>query len=163
MNSATAVAETIGESNLVNHARRELERAGMYDDDADYGKGVVAGVVLDLVRTLSRSDADSGAGVMLVLSIFERVARFKTLSPLTADPEEWMNVTEYGCPEGVAGIWQSRRTPSAFSNDGGKTYYDLDVKAINKPTLAIPTKPVERKTGTTPLVGTEHLREGNML
>ena len=41
---------------------------------------------------------------------------------LTDDPDEWQyhDETVWGAK---GGIWQNRRDPSAFSTDGGKTYY----------------------------------------
>jgi hypothetical protein len=48
---------------------------------------------------------------------------FKCLTPLTDAPDEWIDQS------GSAGgkpILQSARQSSCFSEDGGKTYYDLD-------------------------------------
>lgn len=109
------------ESNLVAHAKRELELAGMYDADADYD-GLLAPHILDLIR-LFASEGHSGGSAAVTLGVFERLARYKTLSPLTDDPEEWMQV-EMGDKE----CWQSRRQSSCFSSDSGKTYYDIDEK-----------------------------------
>jgi hypothetical protein len=47
---------------------------------------------------------------------------FKTLSPLTDDPREWIDQSEVS---GGEPLWQNRRDPSAFSKDGGKTWYFL--------------------------------------
>jgi hypothetical protein len=113
--------------NLATHAENEMRLAGLYDDDADYGSGAIAGEVMKLVKALE-SGGHSGGSHGMTLAIFDKVARFQTLSPLTDSPDEWMDVGEYGKPEGSLGIWQSRRNPACFSNDGGKTYYDLDEK-----------------------------------
>lgn len=109
------------ESNLVSHAKRELELAGMYDADADYG-GALAPHILDLIK-LFASEGHSGGSAAVTIGVFERLARFKTLSPLTDDLEEWMQVEMGDKP-----CWQSRRQSSCFSMDGGKTYYDIDEK-----------------------------------
>lgn len=101
---------------LVDHAMREMKRAGLYDKGADYD-GMIPASVLALVSVLA-SQGHSGGSHGLVMDVFNRVANFKMLSPLTSDPEEWMEV--------ATGLWQSVRCPSAFSIDGGKTSYDLD-------------------------------------
>lgn len=108
---------------LVAHAEAELRRAGLYDKDSDYG-GMIAEAVMKLIRPFAE-EGHSGASAMLTLEVFNRVARYKTLGPLTNDPAEWGDVSNYCGPEGK-GVWQSRRDPSCFSNDGGKTYYSLD-------------------------------------
>ena len=107
-------------SNLLAFAKDEMQRAGLYDADADYG-GEIAKSVERLVETFA-ADEHSGGSAHLTLSIFERVVRFQPLTPITSDPSEWMNVSDVsGTP-----MWQNRRQPSAFSTDGGATWYDLD-------------------------------------
>jgi len=109
-------------SNLVDHARRELELAGMFDYD---GKGdtfdaynkMMAEAVLALVEVFAEQ-GHSGMSAGMVLGMFTEVANYRPLSPLTADPAEWQDVD--------FGMWQNRRRPDAFSKDGGQTYYLLD-------------------------------------
>lgn len=108
---------TATDSNLVRHAERELRLAGMYDEDADYGPGAIADHVLDIVR-LFASGGHSGGSAAMTLDIIGRLLAFKTLTPLTSDPEDWMEVGD--------GMWQSKRRPDAFSTDGGQTWYCLD-------------------------------------
>lgn len=103
-------------SNLMRHAEFEMRKAGLYDKDADYG-GAIPEAVLALVKVLSEQ-GHSGGSHSLVMAIFNKVANFKTLSPITSDPDEWMEVSH--------DAWQNTRCPSVFSIDGGKTWYDLD-------------------------------------
>lgn len=102
-------------SNLVAHARRELETAGFFDDDSDYG-GMIGDAVVELVEVFAKQ-GHSGMSASIVLQLFEQVADFKALTPLTTDPDEW--VEAYGNSR------QNRRQPEAFSEDGGKTYHLL--------------------------------------
>lgn len=107
-------------SNLVKYAEDEMRRAGLYDADADYG-GAVPQAVLALVKAHAEQ-GHSGGSHAIVLSIFNRVIQYQPLTPLTSDPEEWTDVSAYsGRP-----LWQSKRSPSAFSEDGGKTWHDLN-------------------------------------
>lgn len=102
-------------SNLVDHARRELELAGLFDEDADYD-GDLGPAVLGVVEKFSEY-GHSGMSAAISVSILEKLLRFETLTPLTDDPSEWMDVS--------TNTWQSRRRSEAFSHDGGKTYYLL--------------------------------------
>jgi hypothetical protein len=105
---------------LIKHAKRELELAGLFDKDSDYD-GEIGKAVMQLIRVFSKQ-GHSGFSAGMTLSIFNKVASYKTLTPITGNPEEWMNVSE------VSGepMWQSTRCPSVFSKDGLKTWYDLD-------------------------------------
>jgi hypothetical protein len=113
--------------NLVAHAREELQRAGLFDKDSDYG-GMLGEAVLELVQKFAEQ-GHSGFSAQMTLHIFNKVARFQTLTPISSDPTEWMEVTQYFNGKGV---WQNRRNPAVFSEDGGKTWYDLDERERNK-------------------------------
>lgn len=112
------------DSNLLRHARTEMSKAGLYDEDSDYG-GMLGQAVEDLVRVF-QAQGHSGLSAHIVMDLFKNVASFKTLTPLTDDPDEWMQVSPDMMPDGDPTVWQSRRRPDAFSNDGGKSYYLLD-------------------------------------
>lgn len=101
---------------LVTHAKEELNRAGLFDKDSDYD-GMLGGAVLELVETFAKQ-GHSGYSAMLVLDIFDKVAKFQPLTPITNDPKEWMGVT--------GELWQSKRNPSLFSRDKGETWYDVN-------------------------------------
>ena len=47
----------------------------------------------------------------------------KTLTPLTADPDEW-----YSYDKDQPTKYQSKRCSSCFSDDDLKTYYDINAK-----------------------------------
>ncbi len=105
---------------LVEHAEFELRRAGLFDKDSDYG-GAIGPVVMKLIEAMS-AEGHSGGSAALTLAAFDRVVRFKTLTPITSSPDEWMDRSSMsGEP-----LWQSKRQSSCFSKDGGKTYYDID-------------------------------------
>jgi len=105
---------------LVDHARRELELAGLFDSNSDYG-GMLGNAIMKMVE-LFAEEGHSGASAAMTIAVLEKLLRFKPLTPLTNDPDEWMCVSEMMGHE----TWQSRRNSEAFSNDGGVTYYLLD-------------------------------------
>ncbi len=108
---------------LVEHAKRELQLAEMFYKDADYS-GEVAHSVMELIEVFAKQ-GHSGMSAALTLELFAVLARFNPLTPLNSNPDDWFDITEMsGSPK-----WQSKRKPSAFSRDGGKTWYDLDERA----------------------------------
>lgn len=99
-------------SNLAGHAWDELDRAGLFAEDGDYG-GMTGRAVMELVEVFAEQ-GHSGMSASIVIDLLRKVLAFEPLSPLTDDPAEWMEFTD--------GLWQSRRQGQAFSKDGGKTY-----------------------------------------
>ncbi len=97
---------------LVDHARRELQLCGQFDEDPSYAQSIVAAVAV------FASHGHSGGSAAAAVYQLTTLLSYGTLSPLTSAPEEWMEVG--------SDTWQSRRNPQAFSQDGGKTYYLLD-------------------------------------
>lgn len=93
---------------LSAHAKRELELIGEEPD-------VIVGYlkVIDAFVGMSHS----GGSAMVAIPVINDLLQFKNLSPLTDNPDEWMDVDN--------GMWQNRRNAEAFSTDGGKTYYLL--------------------------------------
>jgi hypothetical protein len=105
---------------MVEYAESELRRAGMFDEDADYG-GELGSCILETIKTFSKY-GHSGGSAMISVEILNRLLRWRPLTPITSDPEEWTDRTEMsGRP-----MWQSKRRPDAFSEDGGQTWYYLD-------------------------------------
>lgn len=102
---------------LVEYAKDELTRAGVMDKDSDYD-GMLGTAVLELVEKFAEQ-GHSGMSAHLVTEMFNKVARYQPLTPITSDPKEW-NEVEKGK------TWQSRRNPVVFSKDAGQTWYSLD-------------------------------------
>lgn len=107
-------------SPLVAHAQYELDRAGMYDADADYGPGAIATQVLALVELFAGQE-HSGMSAAYTLGLLEKLLRFQPLTPLTNNPDEWVDQSDISDTP----LWQNRRSSSVFSHDGGQTWYDL--------------------------------------
>lgn len=101
------------ESNLVRHARKELNLIG--EEDA-----MVAGY-LAMINIFSKM-GHSGGSASVFIPVLNALLRFQNLSPLTDDPDEWMQINP--SDEEIV-CYQSRRNPEAFSEDGGKSYYLL--------------------------------------
>jgi hypothetical protein len=100
------------DGNLVAHAKRELALIGEDQDVIDW--------YVTVIRAFA-SYGHSGGSAMVTIPVLNELLQFRNLSPLTADPAEWIDHT------GISGtpMWQNRRCSEAFSEDGGKTYYLL--------------------------------------
>lgn len=103
---------------LVEYAKNELQIAGLLDKDSDY-EGRLGESVLELIEVFAKQGHSGGSREMMI-GIFTKLAMFHPLTPITSNPDEWMKVSETGP------MWQSKRKPTTFSKDGGKTWYDLD-------------------------------------
>ena len=114
-------------SNLLEHAKKELELAG-YDIDSpdkeeietdeDYANACAKNAY-KMLEVFSEG-GHSGFSAKCTLQLFNRLAEFKCLAPLTNNPDEWMKLDPHDTS------WQSIRQPSCFSDDELKTYYDID-------------------------------------
>lgn len=112
-------------SELFNHAKRELELAGLLDKDSDYG-GALGKAVLDLVKVFSKQ-GHSGFSAEVTLDLFNLVARYKPLTAIGQSADEWIDVSdECGEP-----MWQNKRRGTTFSRNAGKTWYDIDDPKLN--------------------------------
>lgn len=111
-------------SNLYQHAKRELTYAGLLSKDSDYN-GMLGEAALDLIEVFARQ-GHSGCSAGITIQLFKELASFKNLTPITNNPDEWMDVA--AAYNGKEAVWQNKRCSSLFSNNGGKTYYDIDDK-----------------------------------
>ena len=107
-------------TNLTQYAKEELERAGLFDRDSDYG-GLLGNSALEIVETFTKQ-GHSGHSAEVVTQLVSKLLRYEPLTPLTYAEDEWTDVSkETGHP-----LWQNKRRLSVFSKDGGKTHYDLN-------------------------------------
>lgn len=122
-------------SNLVDHAKRELALA---ENDEDFNNSIIRAV------EAFSSYGHSGGSASIGISMLNDLLRYKNLTPLTNDPDEWNHVSEevWGVK---GGVWQSNRNPEAFSNDGGKTYYILSDRDNVGKGVDLPTYTSEEK------------------
>lgn len=125
-------------SNLVKHAKKELELAGLFDKDSDYD-GMLGDAVLELVKVFSKQ-GHSGFSAHLTLDLFNKVAQYKPLTEIGTTEDEWQNVSDKAGQE----MWQNRRRGTTFSRDGGKTWYDIDDESLNNGDVWQRDEPKER-------------------
>lgn len=62
---------------LLDHANKELQRVGLFDEDADYD-GMLGDAVMELI-TVFANQGHSGMSAEMTIQLFEKLARFSDL------------------------------------------------------------------------------------
>ena len=106
-------------SNLVDYAKDELKRIGMIDSGEPYNDWATK-AILDLIELVA-SQNHSGFTAPYVINAFNRLARFKPLSPLTGVDDEWKDIGD--------GRFQNKRYSAVFKDKDG-TAYNIEGKVF---------------------------------
>ncbi len=109
-------------SNLVDHARTELEAAGLLSKESDYD-GMIGEAVLELMEVFAKQ-GHSGMSASITANAFDKVSRFLPLVPLTGADDEWNEVGE--------GHFQNRRCSHVFKDAAGAAY-DSEGRIFREP------------------------------
>lgn len=101
---------------LVEHAKRELELCGQSAEDPAYAASIVAAIAA------FTSYGHSGYSASMAIEQLHTLLRYRTLSPLTNNADEWEDRSKIsGTP-----LWQNKRDPAAMSEDAGLTWTFVD-------------------------------------
>lgn len=118
-------------SKLLERAKEELKYAGMNiseegcnpknpKDPMDGYVNACAQNAMELLKVFVKA-GHSGMSAEVTLNIFNKLARQENLTPLTNNPDEWIN-----CGDRFNNSYQSKRNSSCFSDDGLKTYHNIN-------------------------------------
>ena len=97
----------------------DLTERNEINSDDDYSQSI-GKAAYDVCKLFCEQD-HSGMSAGLTINLITRLLKGDTLTPLTNDPSEWRH-EEWD----EEGHYQSKRKFSCFSDDGLKTYYDID-------------------------------------
>ena len=114
-------------SNLIDHAKVEFRAAGWTDENGKFNDEMqedICNHVLKLIEVFSE-EGHSGSTAPYAIGLFERLAMFKPISPLTGEDWEWHEVSEYMGHK----CWQNKRRSSIFKDENGECY-DNDGKVF---------------------------------
>lgn len=96
-------------------AEQELKLAGYDINDPEDGPNRwLAEGTLELLKVFSEQ-GHSGMSAPYAVALFEKLASWKPLSPLTGEPDEWNDVGE--------STWQNRRNSVVFKGEDGQAYW----------------------------------------
>lgn len=115
----------IADSNLYQHALRELEAAGYKADDTEDGPNKwMREAVLELLTVFAKQ-GHSGSSAPYCISIFKTLAMFEPLTPLQGTDDEWF--------EFIDGEFQNKRCSHVFKKGKDGVAYDIDGKIFREP------------------------------
>ena len=105
---------------LIDHAKTELEIAGLFDKEGDFYEGMTGNAVMELIELFSKQ-GHSGMSAPIVADIFKKLANYEPLGPITGKDEEWSDVRDLGNGK----PWYQNKRCSALFKDGkdGRPYY----------------------------------------
>ena len=104
-----------------SHAKKEFHLAGWTDENGKFKcdmQEMLCKQVLELLDLFS-THGHSGGSYGYALNLFDKLARFKLITPLTGKDIEWCE------PHDHNGTVQNNRLSSVFRDSNGKTY-DID-------------------------------------
>ena len=111
---------------LIEHAKHEFKVAGWVDENGQFNDEMqhfMCDQVLELL-TIFSEHGHSGSSAPYAISLFSKLARFKPITPLTGEDDEW-NELDYG----VEPKWQNKRASHVFKDASGRAY-DINGKVF---------------------------------
>lgn len=126
-------------SNLVDYARSELEAIGAFTEDGDFYGGMTGNAVMELIEVFA-AQGHSGMSAGLVRGLFNKLAAYEPLRPLTGDESEWNEVGE--------GLFQNKRCFHVFKENNEA--YDIEGRIFREPNGACFTSKDSRVLVTFP-------------
>jgi hypothetical protein len=105
---------------LIEHAKTELQIAGLFDETGDFYEGMTGKAVMELIEVFSKQ-GHSGMSAPIVADLFKKLANYEPLGPITGKDEEWGEVV---LSKNDPPLYQNKRC-SALFKDGkdGKPHY----------------------------------------
>lgn len=102
-------------SDMLKWAEQELKLAGYDVNDPEDGPNRwLAEGTLELLKVFAEQ-GHSGSSAPYAVALFEKLAMWKPIAPLTGDDDEWM--------EAGTGVWQNRRNSGVFKGEDGQAYW----------------------------------------
>jgi len=104
-------------SNMLKWATNELRLAGYDVNDPEDGPNRwLAQGTLELLKVFAEQ-GHSGSSAPYAVALFEKLAMWKPIAPLTGEDDEWHG-DDFG-----SGVKQNLRNSSVFKNEDGQAYW----------------------------------------
>lgn len=113
-------------SNLVTHAHNEFKAAGWVNEDGQYVDSMQQAICEHVIKLLEvfSNEGHSGSSAPYAINLFEKLAKFEPIMPVTGEDWEWNEVGD--------GVFQNNRCSRVFKQhdrfDGQP--YDIDGKVF---------------------------------
>lgn len=100
---------------MLEWAEQELRYAGYDVNDPEDGPNRwLAEGTLELLKVFA-DQGHSGSSAPYAVSLFEKLAMWKPIAPLTGEDDEWMEVGY--------DVWQNKRNSAVFKEEDGQAYW----------------------------------------
>ena len=112
-------------NNYEKHAWIEFRAAGWTDEDGKFNdemQELICKHVLKLLEVFN-GEGHSGSSAPYAINLFEKLAKFEPVAPLTGEDWEWTDVSEYGGRDNGI-LYQNKRCGHVFKDNDGA--YDMD-------------------------------------
>ena len=112
-------------NNYEKHAWIEFRAAGWTDENGKFNdemQELICNHVLKLLEVFSE-EGHSGSSAPYAINLFEKLAKFEPVAPLTGEDWEWNDVSEYGGRDNGP-LFQNKRCGHVFKDNDGA--YDMD-------------------------------------
>ena len=110
------------EMNLIQYAKTELKLGGFFDKGEDgLYDGEIGPAVMELIKVFAEQ-GHSGMSASIVRNLFNKLANYKPLGPITGKDDEW---ADEALSNDVP-YYQNRRLSSVFKEGKNSTAYYLD-------------------------------------
>ena len=116
-------------NNYERHARSDFRATGWIDESGKYKdemQEMICNHVLKLLEVFG-GEGHSGSSAPYTLNVFDTLARFKPIAPLTGEDWEWIDVSEYGGRDDGP-LFQNKRCGAVFKDNTGA--YNSDGKVF---------------------------------
>lgn len=110
-------------NNYQKHAMTEFRAAGWTDENGKFNdemQEMICNHVMKLLDVFA-DEGHSGSSAPYAIGLFEKLAGFKPIVPLTGEDWEW-NVVDRG--DGIHAMYQNKRCGHVFKDENGA--YDID-------------------------------------
>lgn len=109
-------------NNYQKHAWNEFRAAGWVTSEGDFVDEMQKMICTHVLKLLDVFDGGghSGSTASYTIGLFEKLAKFEPIMPLTGEDWEWTDISEQsGRP-----LWQNKRCSHVFKDENGA--YDID-------------------------------------
>ena len=112
-------------NNYEKHAMREFRAAGWTDEHGKFKDEMQEAICTHVLKLLEvfHGEGHSGSSAPYAINLFEKLAKFEPVAPLTGEDWEWHNVSSYSTPDNGP-VYQNKRCGHVFKDDTGA--YDID-------------------------------------
>ena len=112
----------------IRHAMTEFRAAGWVDENNKFDDDIQEAICNHVIKLLEvfGDEGHSGSSAPYAIDMFEKLAKFEPLVPLTGEDWEWSDVSRFG--DGIP-YYQNIRCSHVFKDADGKAY-DIDGKVF---------------------------------